>query len=389
MPTFLDTYLEAVGVSEVPRVYHTWSSLSVLAAHLGDHVWVCKTPGKPLYPNLYILLIGTSGSGKDEALDFASDLCDENILDPWSGKLSGAGFADVIAQRSASTTNGYHPNIYLVTPELSHSLMDRRTASAFIKMMTALYGVSKRKYREAIRSQITMKGDILEAAPPVLNWGAGSAMPWLLHSLDPSDIQSGFCARALTIIGEKDRSVRHTDPQVPPNRPALVTALRKHLAHAARLQGEIVLSPEARSIRAHWYQSRPLPSDERLHPSWDRADDQVLKVCQVLSAASGRWDMRVTGPEMTKAQRLVAQAHRNIEALLAYASQTALTSDTEIVASIIRKAERMPHAALLKRVTKRGMHARDLALHLETLVGRKDVALSRVEGTRMYTWIGG
>jgi hypothetical protein len=73
-PSFIEWYLYSAGLSWVPAEFHLWCALSVIAACVADRVWFEKFRGERLTPNLYVMLIGPSGVGKNQAIRKAQKL---------------------------------------------------------------------------------------------------------------------------------------------------------------------------------------------------------------------------------------------------------------------------------------------------------------------------
>lgn len=63
---FLNTYMKMVEDTESPRLFHIWSAVAALAATLGRR---CYLPFGPMviFPNQYVLLVGTPGTRKSTA----------------------------------------------------------------------------------------------------------------------------------------------------------------------------------------------------------------------------------------------------------------------------------------------------------------------------------
>jgi hypothetical protein len=64
---FLNLYLEAVEDTESPRIFHIWSALSGISACLGRRCFLDMGIG-PLWPNMYVCLVGPPGVRKSTAL---------------------------------------------------------------------------------------------------------------------------------------------------------------------------------------------------------------------------------------------------------------------------------------------------------------------------------
>lgn len=68
---FLKMYLEYVEDTESPRIMHIWSILACVSAALGRRNYLPFGIG-PIYPNMYVLLVGPPGVRKSTALQIAS-----------------------------------------------------------------------------------------------------------------------------------------------------------------------------------------------------------------------------------------------------------------------------------------------------------------------------
>ena len=66
---------------ECPDNFVTWSGLSLLSAVLGRRVWVKHGDYYKFYPNLYVCLVGTAGSGKSSAMGEAEKIFIDNFKD--------------------------------------------------------------------------------------------------------------------------------------------------------------------------------------------------------------------------------------------------------------------------------------------------------------------
>lgn len=393
MPNFLDRYLHAAGQSLVPARFHVWSCVSLVAAALADRVWFEKFPDDRMHPNLYVILIGGSGLGKGIAIKIATKFVahgHETEINPYQGKVSGAAFIDVIAPIAARDEAGnvqlnpdIAPVVYLITPELSMSLGEGKFADDFIKRMTALWEGGDYIYREDARTSQTHHAYRV----PTVNWIGGSTEEWLHDSITRNAIVSGFFGRAIPVMETYDLDKRLTDPVFPADRAETVEWLRERLRAITKLEGRFELTNKAQDVRDSWLQQRPLPDEEAMLASWMRQDDLSLKVAMCLAACSGKDDYCIRSDELKHAIRLVQRAHTAIPVLIRTASRTQATAALDVVEQFIKLAERISHSALLKKVTHRGIHAKELKAHVDTLKEKKMISIERVNGGgSVYVW---
>ena len=67
MPSFLEDYFQYVEHTEPPKIFHLWSALAGISALAGRNIWWKNGP-MVIYPNIYVLLIGSPGTRKSTAI---------------------------------------------------------------------------------------------------------------------------------------------------------------------------------------------------------------------------------------------------------------------------------------------------------------------------------
>lgn len=74
---YLDPYMEMVEDTESPRIMHLWSALFNVSSALGRRCWLPFGPME-LFPNQYVLMVGTPASRKSTAANIAKRLLKES-----------------------------------------------------------------------------------------------------------------------------------------------------------------------------------------------------------------------------------------------------------------------------------------------------------------------
>lgn len=70
---FFGQYLDFVSGTEVPPFFSRWAAIGALGAWIGRRAWL-DFGGDPVYPNLYIMLLGEAGTKKSTAIRKAKKL---------------------------------------------------------------------------------------------------------------------------------------------------------------------------------------------------------------------------------------------------------------------------------------------------------------------------
>lgn len=99
--TYLDAYMAATTVDDVPEEYHFWNGLLGLGFALGRDVTLSDFI--PVYGNLFVCTLGRSGAGKSKARNHLTRLLAEALPHDWSSpvskgvrKVSSPGSAEVL-----------------------------------------------------------------------------------------------------------------------------------------------------------------------------------------------------------------------------------------------------------------------------------------------------
>ena len=74
---WIDSFMELTDNSEPPTLFRKWAAISAIAAALQRKVRVELGLSLTFYPNLYIVLVGPSATGKGTAMKFASDIIEQ------------------------------------------------------------------------------------------------------------------------------------------------------------------------------------------------------------------------------------------------------------------------------------------------------------------------
>ena len=77
LPDWLDGFMELTDNSEPPTLFRKWAAISAIASALQRKVRVELGLSLTFYPNLYIVLVGPSATGKGTAMKFASDIIEQ------------------------------------------------------------------------------------------------------------------------------------------------------------------------------------------------------------------------------------------------------------------------------------------------------------------------
>src|SRR5271166_6582293 len=64
--SWIESFIEQTENLEAPLIWRRWSAISMIAAALEQKVWMQTS--SPIFPNLYMMIIGHPGTGKTRTL---------------------------------------------------------------------------------------------------------------------------------------------------------------------------------------------------------------------------------------------------------------------------------------------------------------------------------
>lgn len=361
---FLRLYLHAAGLSKIPREYHQWAALALLAALVQDRVWLEKFKDSRLAPNLYVLLIGPSGSGKGVAIDRALKLLpDLPHLGYFRGKVTAPRLVDYMGRKHKGPDGRTHPpspKCFLVTPEVSLSLGAGNLADELVKMLTEMFTGGDYTFQHGTR----ISGDVLVHGP-CPNWLGGSIPEWFLTALTPEAIRGGALARMCLIAPREGYDeLGIATPIYPPDYDETMTHLRARALSLAFMSGKFEMTGPAAEMERRWNLSRQPPTDEDMKPAWRREPVLLLKLAMLLSLAEGG-DLVIAKRHIREALPLLRDAHRPMAELVQQASAVRDTRLFKMVSSAIKVSGRINRSVLLRRFSTKGL-TRDI---LNDIVG--------------------
>ena len=352
-------------------------------------------------PNLYVILLGESGSGKGQAIKNLEQLI--KVPAPSRRKDGEIGyvirpelncFNGTITASYLSKFLSAKQKVYLLMPELSQSLTNRTLTEWFIRTMCELSS-PKISHIDG-----TVKHGSIEIKGQVINWMAGSTKKWLVEAVPQSSIQGGFIGRSVVVEGDR-KGDRVWEPVPPPDREAVMKYLREVIQWYLTLRGQFKYTDKAKTVQRTWYMTRPDESDDALRPSWLREDDLVFKLSMLFSlsdlAQLDDKSLVVKSEHVRAAINTISDLWKPI-GKLAEASETSqhpMAKGLQLTRDIIMQFPLSEHKFIRKydlsrRLSTRGYLERQRAEFIQELVhktGEVEVLQSERGGVR-YAWKG-
>ena len=384
----IELYVYAQGVSKIPRQYHMWACVSLIAGCLQDRVWIEEIPGQPLFPNLYIVLWGDSGSGKSIAIRSVFNLVHsdsqlEGFINAKHGRGTFQSIADMMGKTGRKDAMGLpayeQPKIWWTMDELANDVGSGARADDFIKGITELY------YCPPSWSDSSRTYGLVTLTKPVFNWLAGSTPEWYATTVKKDGVEGGFQPRTITVPGKVDYKPgagRQWPPVYPKDRAEVMEVVLQRIRWLCRLPilpsssydstyhsrsgtGAFTLHEDVAARLEEWTYNRSGPK-EGLEAYWNQEGAKVRKLMMVLSV-SERSDLLIMPNHYRRARRMLKWVEAGVPKLLRvnYAGQT--RGVLEWTATRIYEKRMIKHADLLTYLSTKGIKINELKTARKTL----------------------
>ena len=311
-------FLEATCKTEAPAVYYRWCLLATIGALLGRNTYLNHLNIKT-YPNLYLMLIGTSGARKSTPIKLCKKLlrlsgyetiaADKTSKEKFLVDLAGGG-------EDSSSEPGTNINDIL-DQNLFGELDDTTNREMFIMADEAndFFGHGNIEFLSLLGNLWDYEGNFtyriktgksLSIHNPSISILSANTPTNFAMAFPPEMLGQGFFSRLMLIHGEPSgRKIAF--------RTGFSDSLTEHFVTRfqeirAAAQGPIDLTPEAEKILEKIYESFNNIGDSRFESYSTRRFDQLLKLCVIHCAA--RLGSSVSGEDVIRSNTVLSQAER-------------------------------------------------------------------------------
>ncbi len=307
LPDWLDAYMELTENSEPPILFRKWSGISTIAAALQRKVRVELGLSLVFYPNLYIVLVGPSATGKGTAMKFASDIIEQVP----AIRLSAQATSLQALIRRMKETN--LTDIDVVTGQQQY----HSSLTIFSNEFTVFLGYHNRELIAALcdwfdcHSRWTYETIARKKEEVIGVWVnilAGTTPDALQSSLPVESIGQGLTSRIIFVFEEK-REKLVIQPTITEREMLLQRALINDLEVISMLSGKMEYTEGFMSEYTDWcYEADRNPPfyDRKFDGYCGRRRNHLLSLSMICSA-SRTDDMIMTADDLVRASKLLAE----------------------------------------------------------------------------------
>ena len=320
MSDWIAGFLTATSNITSPELFRKWTAIYTLSAALERKVWI-RTSSGVLYPNLYVVLIGTPGVGKTEAIWRGRELIEglgTHHLAP--SNVSKASLIDAlnkanrhIIRPKETPASVIFNSLQIVSNELGVLLPAYDTE--LMNNLQDLYDC--KNYSESKRT----KDLAINIKNPQVSILAGCTPSYLQGIMPEGAWDQGFISRII-LIYSGERVIRPLFDFAEENKDEH-KALQQGLKTRAALYGKISFTPEAVQRLENWHASggEPKPEHPKLYHYCSRRTVHALKL-SAIAAVSETAELVVRGEHVGRALDWLIEAEVYMEDIFKEMSST-------------------------------------------------------------------
>lgn len=318
LTSFISTFVDATANLGAPTIFRKWTAMSLLGAAVEQKVWV-KT-SRPLFPNMYVILIAHPGVGKTRTISegrYIAQAVTDLHLAPIS--MTFASLVDALAEAKCELVRAPQGKInynamYITADELGAFM--HKYDNEMIDGLAAFYDPTP--YKQTRRTESL----VVEIKSPQLNILAGSTPQNLLNFMPEKAWGQGFTSRIILVFSDERIVVDDfADHGAPPTED-----LKHDLKQVASLYGQFTVTEAYKSAVNSWRATGELPIPDhpklihyitrrRVHiyklsmiASLNRDNALVLTEADFFTAISWLCEVEVFMPDIFKAGSMNADS---------------------------------------------------------------------------------
>jgi len=282
---FVSSYMRLcdLGNSEAPAIYHRWVCLSILGAYFGRKVWIDFGIG-PIYPNQYIMLMGSPGTRKGAAMAVGRKLLKASGFNRFSAdKTSKERFLMDMKQFDLPSGElmadieelafGEPSESYIMAGEFTDFIGQGNME--FITLLTNLWdNLGEYKHPK-------IQGKSVVVHMPTVNMIGANTPDGFALAFPPEALGNGFLSRVVMLHAEPT-STKVAWPS-PPDPLLQAMLVNRMIEVKDQMKGEIVVSKEAKALGKEIYEKEIPVDDPRFNHYQQRRFTHLLKVALILA----------------------------------------------------------------------------------------------------------
>jgi hypothetical protein len=292
MADFFSAYIHYVRDQEPPNIFNRWAAIVSLGAFLERDVWF-KHGHFTVFPNLYVMLLGKSGTRKTRAIKLVKKL------------IQTAGYSTIAADKTSKEKFLIDLSMQNLNGTNGHDILDSvfgnrefETTPCFIMAdeFNSFFGNDVLSFvadlgvffdYEGVYRNRLKNSKSVEIPNPIISILTGNTPTMLCKTFPPEVLGQGFFSRLLMVYSDVMPWKRNTFPPEPDSMETaeLVNWLK---VTKSKLMGEINIDLTARNLLDKLYKSFKGLEDVRFESYSNRRFEQLIKLCVLHAIADNK-----------------------------------------------------------------------------------------------------
>lgn len=273
--------------NESPPIFHQWAALALLGAVLGRKASFAFSPYFKIHGNLYVVLVGTAGSGKSTAKSNVKEIFIEEFPDLMISD-SIQSREDIIKKMGSDECE-----CTILDPNNPGKFIEYRPFFAIVNEFASFLSVDKQKMVEFLvdifdenHFSTGFKGDPntkQKYKNPYFSILACATPNWIMTNLKLDLFEGGLGRRLIIVYAEKKKCI--AKPKLPPGAEEAQERVLNHLRKVRSFTGEFTMTQEADDWWVKWYEDpkRKTKDNPIMAQFHETKHVMVLKVAMLLA----------------------------------------------------------------------------------------------------------
>lgn len=375
---WLKGYLALTDNSEPPVLYRAWTAVSVIAAALRRKCFTLWD--KPIYPNMYIVLVGPPGNRKGTAMGPGESMLHDLGIPLAAQSTTRESLIQQLKQANQTDTSlagdvYMHASLTIFSKELIVFLGAKANNTQMISDLTDWYDCDDNwKYKTKTQGEDHVIGVFVNLI--------GATTPELIRTALPLEAGGGGLTSRIIFVYEDKKGKIVPFPFYTPEQQRLRDLLIEDLSEINLLSGSFELSTEYKQQYGAWYveqEGNPPFNDYRFAGYFERRATHLRKLSMIMSASRDN-DMILTLEDFRSAKLLLENTEKRMQLTFMGVGRNATGDMIVRVSQYLSQIKRPARFSELLQIFYRDMDKRTAQNVLESLQGMGMISIDYGNG---------